>query len=46
MMKNTIKVGDKSYEKSLRFGNRKLQVVAKSRKVYTRKPKHKGFQEV
>ena len=40
-MKNVIKVGDKSYARSLQFGNRKLRVVAKNRKTYSRKVKHK-----
>lgn len=35
--KRIIKVGDKSYERVIQFGNRKKKTVFKNRKAYDRK---------
>ena len=43
--KHIIKVGEKSYGKSLHFGNRESKVVFKSRVKYSRKNKHGIEQE-
>jgi hypothetical protein len=39
-MKNFIKVGDKTYAKTLRFGNQKAKDVFKNKNKYSRKSKH------
>jgi len=39
-MNRTIRVDGKLYQKSIQFGNRKLQNVSRNRKQYTRKSKH------
>ena len=35
--KRIIRVGDKTYERNIQFGNRKKKIVFKNRKAYDRK---------
>ena len=39
--KRLIKVGDKTYERNIQFGNRKKKIVFKNRKAYDRKKLNK-----
>lgn len=41
MMKDTVTVDGKVYQKTRLFGNRETRVIFKNRKSYTRKSKHK-----
>ncbi len=39
--KRIIRVGDKTYERNIQFGNRKKKIVFKNRKAYDRKKLNK-----
>lgn len=42
--KRIIRVGDKSYERTIQFGNRKKKTVFKNRLAYDRKKHNKSLE--